>query len=327
MKNYCLFLLIALTALCACHNDSFKIEGELDHLDGSAVRVMFRGDSDVVDEWVNVDKKGHFTMEASATQPIIVNIADHKGEHLTTVVVVNGDHIKLKGDASKAMGVKVSGNSVNEEWQKFRDENSALYTDPNTSRLDAAIEEYVQQHPDKMLSTLLLLVDYSDYGDRDKVTKLLRSINAEFRPESLTVAFPGDLEGHGKRNLPRLMTLNLIKHDGDFEEIKLTDRVTLISMWANPQPDRKALINKIQQKDSTLRIIDVLTEGDTLRWHKNIADDPKTWSHYWAPGGPVEVGIELLGITTLPWFAVTDSTGLVTYSGPDLDKALNSARR
>ena len=122
--------------------------------------------------------------------------------------------------------------------------------------------------------------------------------------------------------LPRIMALKLVKHGGDFEDVSLVDRMTLISFWANPQGNRSVLINKLNQVGESVRIIDVLTESDTLRWHQTIAADPKEWKHYWAPGGPMEPGIQLLGIASMPWFAVTDSTGLVTYSGPSLDAAL-----
>ena len=122
--------------------------------------------------------------------------------------------------------------------------------------------------------------------------------------------------------LPRIMALKLVKHGGDFEDVSLVDRMTLISFWANPQDNRSALINKLNQVGEGIRVIDVLTESDTLRWHQTIAADPKEWKHYWAPGGPMEQDVQLLGIKTLPWYAVTDSTGLVTYSGPSLDAAL-----
>ena len=39
----------------------------------------------------------------------------------------------------------------------------------------------------------------------------------------------------------------------------------------------------------------------------------------------MEQGIQMLGIKSLPWFAVTDSTGLVVYSGPNCDMASKKA--
>ena len=325
------FLLVTFTVMwTSCSSgDSFKIDGTLAGVEGAAVRVVFEGDSSVVDEWIQVDKKGHFSFKGQSALPVMVNIINPQGEPMVTVVAVNGDHLKLKGDATKALSIRVKGNKLNEEWQLFRDEHQAFYTDPNPSRLDAAIEKYVREHPADMLSTALLMADYSDYSNAEKVKKMLEGIEAKARPESLTRSFMNNPMGYKSSNLPRLMTLTLAKHGGDFEELKLTDRMTLISLWANPQNDRmtalRALIEVGEENASKFQVIDILAEADTLRWHQTIANDPKEWKHYWAPGGPLEQGIQLLGITTLPWFAVTDSTGLVTYNGPDLNAALEAA--
>lgn len=325
-KSY-LLLLLLIALLASCSSDSFKIEGDIVNLEGGAAKVVFRGDSGVVDQPVNLDKKGHFTFEGEAAQPVIVNLLDIHNKPLATVVACNGDHIKVKGDASKAMSVKVQGNTINEDWQLFRNEHAAFYTDPNPSRLDAAIEKYVREHPGDLLSTVLLMADYSNYSDRGKIETMLKGIDASARPESLTQAFPTDLKSRKANVLPRLMTLTLVKHGGTFEEIKLTDRVTLINLWANPQNERNSLIDKLQDLDKSIRVIDVLAESDTLHWHQTIAADPKGWLHYWAPGGPLEQGIQLLGITSVPWFAVIDSTGMATYSGPDLNAATRAASR
>ena len=323
MKISHLFLLLLVTVLASCSSDSFKIDGDIADLGSNIVKVVYRGDSCIVDTTAEVDKKGHFTFKGTSVQPVIVSLLNQRGEQLATIVATNGDHLKIKGKAGTAGSVKVKGNRLNEDWQLFRDEHAAFYSDPNPSRLDAAIEKYVREHPADMLSTILLVADYSDYSNLDKVNQLLMSIEAKARPESLIASLLGYTKGRKKSNLPRLMTLNLIKHGGDFEEIKLTDRVVLLSLWANPQPDRKELLAKLQGINESIKVIDVLTESDTLHWHETIADE--SWPHYWAPGGPLEQGIQLLGITSMPWYAVTDSTGLIVYSGPSLDAATKKA--
>ena len=310
-------------ALASCSSDSFKIDGDITNLDGNTVKVVFLGDSGIVDATAVVDKKGHFSFKGTSPQPVIVCLLNYRDEPLAMVVAGNGDHLKLKGDAGKAMSIKVKGNRLNEDWQLFRDEHAAFYTDPNRSRLDAAIEKYVQEHPADVLSTVLLVADYSDYSDRNKVQKMLSAIESKARPESLIQSIPVFRKSGGHDMLPRLMTLNLIKHRGDFEEIKLTDRVVLLSLWANPQPDRKDLVAKLQGINESIKVIDILAESDTLRWHETIGNE--NWPHYWAPGGPLEQGIQLLGVTSMPWYAVTDSTGLIVYSGPSLDSATKKA--
>ena len=324
MKKIHLILILLAATLASCSNDSFKIDGALDHLDGTTVRVMFMADSGMVDELADV-KKGKFSFKGHSAQPVLISLLNQHGDALITVVAANGDHLKVSGDASKALGVKVKGNRLNEDWQLFRDEHKGFYTDTNHSRLDAAIEKYVREHPADMLSTVLLLADYSDYSDRDKLGQLLKGINVEARPEALTRLFLNDPLSSKKLNLPRLTSLTLWKFGGNFEEIKLTDHVTLLSLWANPQKNRDALREKLQtfsdKTERKIRVIDVLAESDTLRWHQTIAGED--WQHYWAPGGPLEQGIQLMGITSLPWYAVIDSTGLVIYSGPSLDAAIN----
>lgn len=324
MKKIHLILLLLTTVLASCSSDSFKIDGTLANLDGTAVRVVLMTDSGMVDELADVDKKGKFSYQGQSSQPTVISLMNQRGDVLATVVAANGDHLKMKGDASKAMGVKVKGNRLNEEWQLFRDEHQAFYTDVNHSRLDAAIEKYVREHPDDMLSTVLLLVDYSDHGNRDKVGKLLKDINIEARPKSLTRLFVSDPMKSKKANLPRLTTLTLWKHGGGFEEVKLTDRMTLLTLWAQPQKNRNAVtaqVRALQEKtDGKVHVVDVLAESDTLRWHNTIAGED--WPHYWAPGGPLEQGVQALGITSLPWYAVSDSTGLIVYSGPSLNEAM-----
>ena len=328
MKTILQFTLLLLVASlsASCSSDSFKIDGNFVNLDGNMVKVVFRGDSGVVDEWVTVDKKGHFTFKGASSQPTLLSMSNLSGNPLTTMVVANGDHVKVKGDASKATGVKIKGNRLNEEWQLFRDEHAAFYNDPNPSRLDAAIEKYVREHPSDMLSTVLLVADYSDFSDQGKVDKMLKSIESKARPESLTQPLVGYRKVSKNANLPRLMSLTLFKHGGNFEDVPLTGHSTLINFWANPQNDRNTLITKLGNLNLDVQVLDILTESDTLRWHQTISQDPEAWKHYWAPGGPLEQGIQLLSITTMPWYATTDSTGFVLYSGPDLTTALHSIR-
>lgn len=330
MKKITFMLLLMLAVLASCSSDSFKIEGNLPNLEGKSVRVLFKADSSIVDEPIEADKKGGFTFKGESSQPVLVSLLNYRGEVLAMLVAVNGDHLKVSGDASKAMGIKISGSHLNEDWQLFRNEHASFYTDPNPSRLNAAIEKYVREHPADMLSTVLLMADYTDFSDQEKVEKMLMGIEEQARPKSLTAAFTS-LFGQDKHaKLPRLMTLTLTKDGTKFDEIKLTGHQTLINLWAQPQHDRGPIINAItamnDAKDGAIQILDVLIESDTLRWHEAISNDPKNWSHYWAPGGPLEQGIQLLGITSAPWYAVADSTGLIVYSGPSLDAAIKKIK-
>ena len=326
LKYHLALLLSIVVMLASCGSDSFKIEGAITNLDGGTLKVIYIGDSGVVDELVNLDKKRKFSFEGHSAQPALVSLLNRQGKPLAMLVAANGDYLKVNGDASKEMGIKVKGNRLNEDWQLFRIEHKSFYTDINPSRLDAAIEKYVRENPADILSTVLLLADYSDYSDRNKLKTLLDGIEAQARPKSLAQMMESRAKGNRLAgHLPRLATLNLMALDGDFEEIKLTSQTTLIHLWANPQSGRRMVIDKLKGLGETIRVLDVLAESDTLRWGQTIADDPEGWKHYWAPAGPLEQGLQLLGFTSLPWYVVTDSTGLVVYSGSSLDEASMNA--
>ena len=110
-------LLLLLTAIFAsCSSDGFKIDGNIANLDGQIVQVLFKADSGIVDVRITADKKGGFTFKGESAQPILVSVLNIRGETLARMVAVNGDHLKISGDAGKAMGVKVKGNRLNEDW-------------------------------------------------------------------------------------------------------------------------------------------------------------------------------------------------------------------
>ena len=225
-----LSVLLLAVILASCSSDSFKIDGDISNISAGTVVV-------------------------EASSPVIVNLTDQLGEPLATVLAVNGDHLKVKGDASKPMSVKVKGNRLNEEWQLFRDEHAAFYS--NASRLDAAIEKYVREHPADMLSTVLLMADYSNHRDRDKMDKMLKDIDIKARPESLLMAYRNSPASRVAKHIPRVMALTLVKHGGNFEEIKMAERISLINFWTIPDRDRKTLIDKLAGIDEGIRVIDV----------------------------------------------------------------------
>ena len=81
MKQILLSLLILAATLASCSNDSFKIDGDITNLDGTTVKVVFRGDSGIIDSMVSVDKKGHFKFKGQSAQPVVVSLLNHSNQH------------------------------------------------------------------------------------------------------------------------------------------------------------------------------------------------------------------------------------------------------
>ena len=87
IRQILIIVIVALTAvLTSCSGDGFRIDGNIAAIKGTMVRVVFDGDSGIVDELVNVDNKVHFTYEGESAQPVLVSILDMNGNQLMTVV-------------------------------------------------------------------------------------------------------------------------------------------------------------------------------------------------------------------------------------------------
>ena len=88
MKNI-VFSLLLLLMMASCNSDRFKIDGNIVNLNGAAVHIVYYADTVVVDQWVDVDKKGRFTYQGVSSQPVVVSLSDQRGELLTQLIAMN----------------------------------------------------------------------------------------------------------------------------------------------------------------------------------------------------------------------------------------------
>ena len=88
MKKLSVFIIL-LVVLGSCNSHEFKIDGNIAGIDG--VRIVFSGDSGMVDEWVSIDKKGRFSYKGTSADPVLVSILDVHGEPVALVVAADGE--------------------------------------------------------------------------------------------------------------------------------------------------------------------------------------------------------------------------------------------
>jgi hypothetical protein len=69
-------------------------------------------------------------------------------------------------------------------------------------------------------------------------------------------------------------------------------------------------------------IADLSADGDTIAWRRSVAADSASWLQGYVPGGLGSTLAVDLGVTTLPYFAVADSSGRLLYAGPSMSKAI-----
>ena len=121
------------------------------------------------------------------------------------------------------------------------------------------------------------------------------------------------------------MSLLSLKNKYDYVEYS-NSSYTLMYFWDNSTDMRLTTFNLMKElreryKPKRLQLIDVIMDGDTLHWHSTIGADSTRWTHYWAPGGPINADIEKLTINRCPTVIVGDSLGNIIYHGSSTAEA------
>lgn len=313
-----LFLSVFVGVLTGCTSSDFTIQAQLDGVSERTVIIAYNSDHGVVTERVKLEEGNSFTYRGSSDQYTLVSLWDLQGQLIAQLVAHNGDKMSIKSDGLQLPTTQVTGNEVTDQWMKFRKDNHQVYDSHDTSTIDRLIEQYIGQHPDQLLSTVLLVADYSQLDGGKHTRQLLQGIHAEARPQRLVASIEYLMERH--KDMPeRVTTLTLYRLGKGFEDLKVNEQATVLLFWSRNDETRKACVESMRamskRAGDKIQLADILVDPDTTQWSKTVKNDSATWAHWWAPGGVMDPMLGGIPITRTPLFVVTDSTGRVTHSG------------
>lgn len=321
-------LAMIVAMMSACDSSTFRISVDVQSLGNQNVHVVFLGDSGVTDKFIPT-QDNKFSVEGSSSNLTVVNILDSQNKPLFRVAVKGGETIEITGDYNNPHHYHCKGSEVAQAWMDFESENAALYSKRGDA-LDAAIEKYVEANRSSVVSTLLLVFDYSDLTT-DKAKKMLASIDEKARPASLVESMEQLIDATGKP-VTQLRSMLLCRMGGDFEVFSLSkSRSTLILWWSENGQQRREQIAAIKrmskQYGDKLSVADVTLNSDTSAWRAIVNADSTQWAHYWAPGGILDQSIVNLKLRKLPVCIVVDSTGKQLYRGADMQAAQSTLNK
>lgn len=328
---YIIFTLALMGILATSCSKTFKIEGNIMNLGNQNIHMIWATEEGVK-EVKAVSNNNRFEFQGMSPDPALVIIYDSQNRLIAHFVMENGDHMQLRGDINDIYGIQVKGNDVNEQWYQFIFDHRAEYQEFSHKNLDASIEKYVTEHPSELLSTLLLVVDYSQLNNQQKMKELLEKISKDAKPEWLMKAYQRLVERRPKSS-SKIGSLLLFEDNGDFGSINATTaKATLLYLWVNNTSHNnemgmlKVLADDFPDKNK-LQICDIYIDPDTASWRGYTKNDGSTWRHFWAPEGPLNNQIKPLCVTSTPLYVVTDSLGNVIYNGADIMEANAKVRQ
>ncbi len=328
-KSYALIILclaVVVAVMCGCkkENKPFKVKVELQGLGAQQVRVVYSGaDGGIVDSWVKCQNNA-FEIEDKCSNPSLLIVYNQMNVPIVKLVVAGGDKLEVKGKVLEQYELDVKGSEMAEQYNAFIVKHKMEYKSANNQALNTAIENYVKDNPKSIVSTVLVLNDYSPSDDK-AIDKLLAMIDDKAKPEPLMESY-NLLKARAKKPATKITSLNIFEQSsGDFQVANIKgDKPSIIVFWDRDlgMNDRKKIFDELKMiEPSQAQVMDISLDIDSTGWHYTTHRDATTWKHYWVPGSMMNGEIVSLQVNTTPTIIVTDSLGNQQYRGDDPIKA------
>lgn len=335
-----LFIILAGLLLTSCKSE-FTIDFELPKDISTVCRVVYYASSKkqgLMMEMTAEIRDGKATLRCPTRFPAVVYLFQQSSSTPALIFYVSrGDNIKIAGESMNAAEWTVKGNSLSEEWTKWRLDNQEALRSGNAEKINKAIASYVEKNPSSKLSTALLILQYSRREDEAGFLKLFNSLKSGATSDkdlmaALAVAdMPGgELSQGGKPN-----TMVLTSPSGDPDTLKFAGKPSLI-IFSESRRDDNSLAERDSLRallraypDSASRMIAKISfDADSLSWINSVKNDSlRNVARGWMPAGVADSIAMALGVKRTPYYIVADTKGNRVYGGSDIKKAISEFKK
>lgn len=310
--RFSLALIISLFVSACGDSESFTIEGTIEGNPTLNLRFIYPSGGTLA-RGLTAARDGKFEYKGVAPTPTILEIVDNDYRLMARLYVANGDRLTCHLNRGNPNSLTVSGNEVSERWAKFLGEKS---NDLNSPRANEIVEKYVADNPSDILSTILVLTSYDASRDALRADSIMSSIDQTVRPSYLVDGFNLMLQRLVSQTATEpVMPIPFFNLKDSLVDFRPSARRWSVIALSDANSGRKdsilPAIRRLYAKKNrdVLQIVDFSVDRDTIAWHKNVRNDSASWSQAWVPGSIASPGIERLGVPSVPYFIVVDSTG------------------
>ena len=324
-----ILLFCVATFVSGCgHSDSFVVKGTVDGKPNMNLRVVYYSDGKL-GTGITVVREGVFDFKGNAPEHALVEIYDNDYRLMGRIVTVNGEDMELTLDRLNPYKIKADGNELSKRWAAFLNKNvEDLMSKPVEDR-NAIVAEYVQQNTSDPLSELLMISEYdSSTTERAfEADSLLRLLTDEAKIYNFSSAFVSLLERVAyEKAVSPVTELKYLASGNKLKTFKTSDNNLSLIALSNDDSRRDSIVEILRDLDKHSKkgifaILDLSADIDTVAWHRSVAYDSVEWQQGWAIGGISGQALDSLGIPTLPYFIVADTTGKQLWRGNQLTEA------
>lgn len=333
MNRKILSIVIAVAALIVTgcgKKDHFTVLGRIDGLGSASVSLMYYANG-VLQRLTTVSEGDKFRLDGDAPAPTLALLDVRGTGRLATLVVVNGDKIKITGIAGDPSSLKISGSSPSGKIAAWMKDNAGALRSGDTRAINASIAEFVGKNKGNTASTALLTAFYSMRGYESEVDSLFALLDPAVRTPALTHNFNSLMAAQLASAASRELS-SLTLYDRSDSVITFSTRrksYSLIAITGTSPMQRDSIIPAMKRlADETparrLGLLEISAAPDTAAWRSSISADTVPWRQTWEPVALTSHTLSRLAIPTVPFFIVTDSTGMQIYRGSSVSHAAST---
>lgn len=254
-------------------------------------------------------------------------VSDDRGSIFCPVYIKGGSEIKISGPDNDLSSWKVEGDAVNEEITEWRLKHSEALGRTSVGLLNTEVAKYVESHPDRLSSAIILIVYYDRRQGTKEFRRLWSSLSEEVRNSEVLRSIDAEGKFEDESAVREKITKRLFYNSGD-SVTEIDPRQHRVTIWYFRETTyhSDALRKSAALADSISggHLVDVLATTDTIGWRGNIV---KGTTAVWAPGAEQNASVKQFVIPKMPYIVATDSLGTQIFRGTSVTELAGSLRK
>lgn len=328
MKLSRLLPVILLTiVVAACHDkDYYTLDVTIDGIGTRNVNLYIYSDNGLKTVSLPaVDNK--FSYKSSTDAPVFIDFMTNDNRSLGFLMVENGDEIEARFAPGRASVTSIKGNEVSERLADFMSSHASLIDSLRPAELNSAIERYVSDNPDDIVSGIVVSRFYDATVDPEAARQLIERISPSARPVAIMGGY-STLANVVPDTTARLDSVSLYTIADGLKTFSPVDSLGLLVAVVGPDdvvPHDSTIVKINAARDTLktrLKFVELALVADTAAL-RSLTDSIKpAYPIGWLPGGVANPEVSHLNIKQLPMIIVADSTGTIIYRGDSLEEGI-----
>lgn len=317
--------------------DGYIIDGDIEAPNGTIVRIAYEymGRKTVDSTTINNNK---MMLKGNLPEAVICTLSNSINQQ-QKIIVLQNEHVKLKGSVSKFYYTEITGAAENELFNAFKEKNIKITADyrrqlerfkvdfhDRTSsvylefhrRVDSLTLSFVKANPDAVASSLAIINSHLNSTDFLKAEKCYGFLSQNAKNGYYARRIKSFVDASKAVEVGRLAS-NVVLNDiagTKFDLREYRGKYVLLDFWASwcvPCREEHPLLRKLnaELKGKNLVFVSISMDSDQKSWRKAVADDGLNWIQLNDPLALKGSLAEAYALKALPFNCILDPQGKI----------------